>query len=169
MTCSLVGGLAVPSYASTPKGTTQSTAEQQETADIWVNAKDGKRTFNVEGDSLVPNLVEGDSLKVEGNTINTYNSAGELVASIEADVPEGVHLMYVDGVITAHDTSADQSTNDGFASSAGYNCIDNKWVSFGLTAVADGLVCAPLGVATGGVGGFACGVAVGAGITALSC
>lgn len=65
---------------------------------------------------------------------------------------------YTDGVIYA-----------GNESEQAARCISNKWVSLGINAAADALVCAPFGAATGGVGGGGCGVAVGTGITAASC
>lgn len=168
MACGLFGGIATPSYAASTSPNMSATDIQKEPA-FWFNAEDGKRTFDVEGNSMVTTLVEGDTLKIEGNFINTYNSAGKLVASLKANIPDGVQLKYQNGVITAHDQSAKQATNNDATTLSGYKCIDNKWVSFGLGVVADGLVCAPLGVATGGVGGFACATAATAGITALSC
>ncbi len=90
--------------------------------------------------------------------INAYNAKGELVASIKANLPQGITLEYDGEVISA-------SSADGVAN----RCIENKWVSLGINVAADVLVCGPVGLATGGVGGAACGAATGLGVTAASC
>lgn len=138
----------VPSVAS----------QQNKPADFWFTSEEGIRTFDIEENVLVPHLLAGDQIKIEGNIINAYNAQGKLVASIKSDLPEGIVLKYTDGVIYAGSESGDAA-----------RCIDNKWVSLGINIAADALVCAPLGAATGGVGGFACGAAVGTGITTASC
>ncbi|AWB83192.1 hypothetical protein C3E79_00765 [Corynebacterium liangguodongii] len=107
---------------------------------------------------LVPRLLEGDTVKIEGDVINAYNAKGELVASIKATLPQGIALGYDGEVIYA-------SSADGVAN----RCIENKWVSLGINTAADLLVCPPLGIATGGVGGAACGAATSLGVTAASC
>lgn len=147
--------------SATPSAPSASTSRDNAyESDFWFNAPDGLRTFNVEENALVANILESDTLTIEENVISVHNADGTLVSSIVAELPEGVSLKYSDGKISAH------YAGSGFRS---YQCIDNKWVGFGLGTVATGLVCAPLGVATGGIGGFACGTVVGAGITALSC
>ena len=103
-------------------------------------------------------MLKSDSVRIEGNLINTYDANDELVGSIKADLPEGVALKFANGVIYAGST-------DGVAN----RCIENRWVGLGINVAADALVCAPVGAATGGAGGFACGAAVGAGVTAASC
>lgn len=160
----LTGALFTPvanAEVATPSAPSASTSQDNAyESDFWFKAPDGLRTFDVEDNALVANILESDTLTIEENVISVHNADGTLVSSIVAELPEGVSLNYSDGKISAHYTGA------GFRS---YQCIDNKWVSFGLGVVANGLVCAPLAVPTGGLGGFACGTVVSAGITALSC
>ncbi|WP_255364720.1 hypothetical protein [Corynebacterium sp. NML140438] len=148
-----------PAYAAeSASATAPVSSGQNDRGDLWFEQEDGIRSFNVDSNVLVPNVLDGDQIKIEGNLINTYDAQGKLVASIKADLPEGVVLKYTDGVIYA-----------GSVSGQAARCIDNKWVSLGINLAADALVCAPFGAATGGVGGFGCSAAVGVGITAASC
>lgn len=119
---------------------------------------DGTRTIDTQGSRIIPNLLPSDQVHVEGNVINIVNGQGRLVGSVKADLPEGLKLKLIDGFVIATDA-------DGISA----RCIGNKWVGLGLNVVGDALVCVPFGAATGGAGGFACGAAVGAGITAASC
>ncbi|MFP7665529.1 MAG: hypothetical protein ACHEUT_08300 [Corynebacterium pyruviciproducens] len=125
---------------------------------FWFQSAEGTRTFDVSENVIVPHVLKSDSVRIEGNLINTYDANDGLVGSIKADLPEGVALKFANGVIYAGST-------DGVAN----RCIENKWVGLGINVAADALVCAPVGAATGGAGGFACGAAVGAGVTAASC
>ena len=146
--------MAAENYAKEKAG---EVSQQKHSEEFWFESEEGTRTFDIESDALVPHLQEGDRLEIEKDVINAYSSKGELVASVKANLPEGVELEYDGNVIRAKDTSTDEG------------CINNKWVSFGINVAADALVCAPFGAGTGGVGGLACGAAVGAGITALNC
>lgn len=105
-------------------------------------------------------MQEGDHIKIDADVINTYNSEGDLVTSIKAELAEGVALVQKDGVILA------ESDNSGYTTEG---CIKNKWVALGLNIATDGLVCAPFGAATGGVGGFVCGAGVVTGVPAITC
>ena len=157
----LVGVVAVngPAYAAESVSTADPvSSDQKERGDFWFESADGIRSFNADGNVLVPKVLDGDQIKIEGDIINTYDAQGNLVASIKADLPEGVVLKYTDGVIYA-----------GSESGQAARCISNKWVSLGINVTADALVCAPFGAATGTLGGWGCGAAVASGITAASC
>ncbi|WP_126363928.1 hypothetical protein [Corynebacterium kutscheri] len=121
---------------------------------------DGTRTFDTERSFIVPRLLDGDKLSIDGNVINVHNIDGQLVASIKADLPEDFILQEVPRGIIA------TNPNENLFRA---RCIDNKWVSLGLNITGDLLVCAPFGAATGGIGGFGCSAAIGAGVTAISC
>lgn len=136
----------------------QATDASTQEADFWFEAPSGTRTFTVEKNVIVPHIKDTDRLALEGNLINVYDPSDGLVASITADLSEGMRLREANGVIYV-------GSEDGTAS----RCIGNKWVALGVNIAADGLVCAPLGAATGGAGGFACGAAVATGVTAASC
>lgn len=125
---------------------------------FWFEDEDGRRTFDTQGSVLVPHILEGDRIEIDGDVINTYNKAGTLVGSLKADLPEGMKLK--------KDAEGIRAVSE---SSRVARCISNKWVGLGLNIAGDALVCGPFGAATGGVGGLACGAAVGAGITAASC
>lgn len=141
---------------SSDNGTVVNSAKNE--PDFWFDAKDGRRTFDAQGSVLVPHLVDGDRIEIDGDVVNTYNKEGKLVASLKADLPEGVKLKQdEEGIYAGSDNPRSK------------RCIKNKWVSFGINAATDALVCAPFGAATGGAGGIACSAAVGAGITAASC
>lgn len=159
----IVSSLFTPAFAQSASEVAGQTVESSggtngTEADFWFKSAEGMRTFDVEENVLVPHLLEGDTIEIEGDLINAYNAKGELVASIKATLPQGIALGYDGEVIYA-------SSADGVAN----RCIENKWVSLGINTAADLLVCAPLGLATGGVGGAACGAATSLGVTAASC
>lgn len=163
-TVCLASGIIAPSVANAQpisqldaSDTTATAVAAQ--ADFWFKAADGTRTFNIENNSLVANLVDGDRLEIVGKNIIVYNSSGLIAASLVANLPAGAYLKYQDGKITAHQYDSPFRA---------YKCINNKWVSFGLGTTADLLVCVPLGVATV-VGGIACGIGAGLGLTLLNC
>ena len=137
---------------------TEQTAPNSDQHAFTFTAPDGTRTFDTEDSLIVPNLLPGDELSIDGSVINVHNSEGTLVASIKADLPEDLILEETEEGVIA--TSANGTS---------FRCIGNKWVSLGINVAADALVCAPFGVATGGVGGFGCGAAVATGVTAASC
>lgn len=145
-----------------PSAAPSAAASAGHDADFWFEAPDGTRTFDIEDNALVPTLIPGDRLSIIGNVIDVTSSSGELVASLKADLPDGIVLEQSDGSIRAI-----QSTTDSGA--AARRCIGNKWIALGLNIIGDATVCVPFGIATGGIGGFACSAAVGTGITAAAC
>ncbi|SEB88329.1 hypothetical protein SAMN04488531_2070 [Corynebacterium coyleae] len=157
----LVGVASVSASAFAAESVSAAASEasgQNGKGDFWFESEDGIRSFNVDGNVLVPELLDGDKVEIEGDVINAYDAQGEVVASLKADLPEGVALKYTDGVIYAGSESGQAS-----------RCIDNKWVALGINYAGDALVCAPLAAGTGGAGAVFCGAAVGAGVTAASC
>lgn len=60
--------------------------------------------------------------------MRVLNRDGEMVGALEANLPDGVKLIYSDGLISA---VSDSDTS--------FRCIDNKWVSFSVTAVGAGI------------------------------
>lgn len=162
-----IGAIAFPTASNaTPSDASSSPSQENcgneqsvdQTHAFWFKSPEGTRTFDISENAIVPHTLDGDRVEIEGDLINTYDRNGQLVGSIRADLPDGVVLKFANDVIYA-------GSADGVAA----RCIDNKWVALGINVAADALVCAPVGAATGGVGGFGCGVAVGAGITAASC
>lgn len=154
-----VASVSAPAFAAEPVSAAASEASDQNgKGDFWFESEDGIRSFNIDGNVLVPELLDGDKIEIKGDVINAYDTQGEVVASLKADLPEGVALKYTDGVIYAGSESGQAS-----------RCIDNKWVALGINITGDALVCAPFGVFTGAVGGVACGAVLGAGVTAASC
>lgn len=158
-------GSTAPVYAASnleyQVGAVQFSRYEQSTSsehDYWFTTEDGFRAFDVVDNSLKPILLAGDSIDIDGALVKVLNRDGEMVGALEANLPDGVKLIYSDGLISA---VSDSDTS--------FRCIDNKWVSFAVTAVGDALVCLPADIAAGPVTGFACGAAVGAGITALNC
>lgn len=157
-----MGLASAESFAGASASSMPSTSDSEHGADIWFDAEDGTRTFDTEGDSLIPHLLPGDEMTLDGDVLNVTNSKGELVASLKADLPDGVVLRESDGAIRAIDESSPTGIQER-------ECIGNKWVGWGINVVGDVLVCAPFGVATGGAGAIGCGAAVGAGVAAASC
>lgn len=62
-------------------------------------------------------MQEGDHIEIDADVINAYNSEGDLVTSIKAELAEGVALVQKDGVILA------ESDNSGYTTEG---CIKNK-------------------------------------------
>lgn len=167
--CAVIGAsLAVALSATTASASEPTTFAQDTPArsadetnpgpDFWFEAPSGIRTFSIENNVIVPHIKDTDRIELAGNLINVYDPKDGLVASIAADLSEGMALREADGVIYV-------GSEDG----APNRCIDNKWVGLGINVAADALVCTPFGLATGGGGGFACGAAVATGVTAASC
>ena len=91
----LVGVVAVngPAYAAESVSTeAPASSDQKERGDFWFESVDGIRSFNVDGNVLVPKVLDGDQIKIEGDIINTYDAQGNLVASIKADPVSYTHL-----------------------------------------------------------------------------
>lgn len=100
----LVGVASVSASAFAAESVSAAASEasdQNGKGDFWFESEDGIRSFNVDGNVLVPELLDGDKVEIEGGVINAYDAQGEVVASLKADLPEGVALKYTDGVIYA--------------------------------------------------------------------
>lgn len=91
----LVGVASVGASAFAAESVSAAASEasgQNGKGDFWFESEDGIRSFNVDGNVLVPELLDGDKVEIEGDVINAYDAQGEVVASLKADLPEGVAL-----------------------------------------------------------------------------
>ncbi|MCI9889475.1 hypothetical protein JT358_13560 [Micrococcales bacterium 31B] len=122
---------------------------------------EGTRTFDVVGADLIPHVLTGDTVIVEGKAVNVYNSGGQLVASVEAETSAGVAIVQADGKVSLVSTGGTSRSTAG--------CIDNKWGGWVIGGAFGALVCTPLGLGTGGVAAVPCAIATSTAITALSC
>ena len=102
----------------------------------------------------------GDKVTFSGATVNVHNKHGDLVASVDAELPKDMKLFQdKDGTIVPVSSS-------GIAERA---CTNNKWVKWGVGAAVEGLVCIPASAGTAGAAGIPCTIAAGAAATAVGC
>ena len=153
------GGLATAAQAEAATG---NHAQQETKKDaLTFDSKDGRRSFDaMDGVGLKPHLQSGDKVTLSGATVNVHNKHGDLVASVDAELPKDMKLFQdKDGTIVPVSSS-------GIAERA---CTNNKWVKWGVGAAVEGLVCIPASAGTAGAAGIPCTIAAGAAATAVGC
>lgn len=99
-------------------------------------------------------LAEGDDLKIseDGQKATWVMSDGQSLIEFNSPKVDGKDASFVfsDGVLTTTVATGGLTT---------LSCGKSKAVEFGWNILWAGLVCVPMGIGTGGVGGFLCGAA----------
>ena len=129
-----------PALAETASGTvTNETAQSNEMhEDSVLFGLPGESAREVktipDNNGLAFTLENTDELRLDGDTVQVFDEAGEKLLDVTPELPEGMTLWL------------DKEHNEVFAIQAGTSfrgCTSNKWVKWGLQAAWDGLVCVP--------------------------
>ncbi|MCU9986561.1 hypothetical protein FYZ37_03365 [Mobiluncus curtisii] len=159
---------AVPASASPRSLTSVNNTASVNGFTLWTGTQ-GRKIQQI-GGSLRLVLAPGDTVEITPNGMNALwnNREGVTLVSFDAKImfsSDKASIKFDENSSTLYAVTHDENS-DG--SGTRYGCA-NKWVAWGWTVAWTGLVCVPFGIATGGVGGFACGAAGGAIGTAISC
>ncbi|MCF4007770.1 hypothetical protein L1O03_11400 [Corynebacterium uropygiale] len=126
------------------------------------SSPDGKHWVKVTESFVELGTLEGETISVSGNKAIWKDAKGDTISVMEftPEDPNSFNLSY--------DPETHRVGDESVLHPTGERCAP-KWQAAGINIAWDGLVCAPLGIATLGTAAFGCGVIGTIGAAAISC